>query len=251
MALGIVTPLAFLGVWQILSQEGVVDARFFPPPSRILVTALDMIGQGTLQADLLISLRALVIGFAIGFVVGTVCGAILGMSRVARAAFEPLLSSFYTIPKLALLPLLLLIFGIGEVPKITLVALGVFFISWISMLEAMLDIPEGYLETARSFEVGRHRTMRQVIVPAVLPQVFVGLRIAVGSAILILIGVEFVSGGAGLGYRIWNSWTIFAADRMYVGIVVVALLGYLLTKLVEVLAKYCVPWAPRISARRR
>jgi ABC-type nitrate/sulfonate/bicarbonate transport system permease component len=249
--LGIGTPVIFFVLWQLLANNGTIDTRFFPAPTKIVSTAIDMIQAGTLQKDLLVTLRALAIAFVCGFLAGTAVGALLGLSRIARAALEPLLSSFYTIPKLALLPLLLLIFGVGELPKIILVALGVFFIAWISMLEAVLDIPEGYLETARSFGIGKAKTFRQVVIPAVLPQVFVGLRISVGNAILIIVGVEFVSGSTGIGYRIWNSWLIFAADRMYVGIVVVALLGFVLTKLVEVLSRVFVPWAPRVTARRK
>jgi ABC-type nitrate/sulfonate/bicarbonate transport system permease component len=248
--LGITTPVVLLILWQVCSQAGVIDDRFFPAPTTIASTAREMIADGTLQEDILVTLRVWIIGFLAGFAIGTATGALLGLSRIVRAAFEPVLSSLYTIPKLAILPLLLMIFGLGDTPKIFLVALGVFFISWISTLEAVLDIPEGYLETARSFHVGRIRTLRKVVVPAILPQIFVGMRIAVGNSILILIGIEFVSAKSGIGFRIWNSWTIFAADRMYVGIIVVALLGFLLTNVVKLLARICVPWAPRALSNR-
>lgn len=248
--LGVLVPVVLLVAWELSASAGLIDERFFPAPSQIGATGLDMASDGTLLADLTVTVRVLAIGLIAGFVVGAIAGLLLGLSRIARAALEPLLSALYTIPKLAVLPLLLLLFGVGELPKVILVALGVFFISWISVLEAILDLPSAYREAAAAFGVTGWRRMRHVTLPAVLPQVLVGLRISVGNAVLIVVGVEFVSGDEGIGYRIWNSWSIFAADRMYVGIVVVALLGYLLALLVQLLSRICVPWAPRTAARR-
>ena len=250
-ALGIATPIILLAAWEIGGQTGFIDKRFFPPPSDIATTAVDMVRSGSLQGDFLVTMKAWLIAFVVGTLIGTAAGVLLGLSRIARAALEPVLSAFYTIPKLAILPLLLMIFGLGETPKIILVALGVFFITWISALEAVLDVPEGYFETARSFAVGRGRMLRKVLIPAVLPQIFVGLRIAVGQSILILIGVEFVTGDDGLGHMIWNSWQIFAADRMYVGIILVALIGFFLTNAIQLVGRWCVPWAPRSQRLRR
>lgn len=248
--LGVLVPVVLLVAWELCANAGLIDVRFFPAPSQIATTGVEMTGNGTLLTDLTVTVRVLLIGLVSGFVVGTVAGLLLGLSRIARAALEPLLSALYTIPKLAVLPLLLLIFGVGELPKVILVGLGVFFIAWISVLEAILDLPGAYGEAAAAFDVRGWRRMRHVTLPAVLPQVLVGLRISVGNAVLIVVGVEFVSGDEGIGYRIWNSWSIFAADRMYVGIVVVALLGYLLALLVQLLSRVCVPWAPSTAARR-
>lgn len=249
IVLGVVTPVLFIALWQMGAQLGWIDARFFPAPTTIFEAAIAMWNSGQLQSDFVATIVPLLIGLIAGFVVGCIVGFVMGLVRSLRLAFDPLLSALYTIPKLALLPLLLLIFGIGVVPKIILISLGVFFIIWITVLEAVVSIPAGYLETARSFQVGRVRTLTRVIFPAVLPEIFVGLRIAVGNAVLIAIGIEFVNGNAGIGYRIWNSWQLFVADRMYVGIVVVALLGIVLRLLVDGLRKVCVPWASRTDGR--
>lgn len=248
--LGIATPVLLIAIWETLGRVGMLDRSYFPPPSAILSASDGMVRDGSLLRNTMVTIQAWVVAFCGGFVVGTSVGALMGLSRVLRAALEPTLSALYTIPKLAILPLLLLIFGLGETPKIILVGLGVFFITWITTVEAILNIPEGYLETARSFNVSRGRTVRKVIFPAILPDIFVGARIAVGQSILILIGVEFVTGGDGLGHMIWNSWQIFAADRMYVGIIVVAILGFVLTNIVQVLGRVLVPWAPRTQRTR-
>lgn len=239
------TPVVLIVVWQLAAIQEWIDTRFFPAPSQIARTAWRMIESGMLPSDVLTTLRTLAIGFALGLVTGVATGVALGLSWVARAALDPLLSALYTVPKLALLPLLLLIFGLGETPRILLVAIGVFFIMWISVVEAILDIPEGYRETAESFGVRGWMRFTNVTLPAILPQTFTGVRLAVGNAVLIIVGIEFVNGDAGIGYRIWHSWSLFAADQMYVGIVVVALLGFVLSFLVQTLARLIIRWTPR------
>jgi ABC-type nitrate/sulfonate/bicarbonate transport system permease component len=182
---------------------------------------------------------------------GGVVGFLLGSSRLARAAFEPTLNALYTVPKLALLPLLLLIFGIGEEPKIILIAMTVFFFMWISTMEAVATLSEGYGEAARSFRAGWWTRFRHVTFPAVLPQIFVAMRVSAGVAVLVLVGAEFVQGGNGIGYLIWNSWSLFLADRMYVGITVVALMGVVFSAVIAAVGRAVMPWNSQSRARKR
>lgn len=247
--LAVGTPVVLIALWQLAASREWLDTRFFPAPSTIARTAWTMIKDGTLAEDVWTTLRALLIGFALGLVVGVATGVALGLSWIARAALEPLFTALYTVPKLAILPLLLLIFGLSETPKILLVAIGVFFIIWISVVESILDIPGGYKEAAESFGVRGWALFANVTLPAILPQIFVAIRLAIGNAVLIVVGVEFVNGDAGIGYRIWHSWSLFAASQMYVGIVTVALLGYLLSLVVQTMARYFIRWAPRRSSR--
>lgn len=243
--LGMGTPVVLLAFWQYAGSQSWIDTRFFPAPSSIADTAGTMIENGTLFDDVWTTTRALLIGFAMGLLAGLAMGVALGLSRVVRASLEPLFSALYTIPKLAILPLLLLIFGLGETPKILLVAIGVFFIIWITVVEAILDIPEGYLEAAESLGVHGWSRFTNVTLPAITPQVFVAIRLSIGNAVLIVVGIEFVNGDAGIGYRIWHSWSLFAADQMYVGMVTVALMGFLLTFAVQVASRLIIRWGPR------
>lgn len=243
IVLGIATPVLLLVLWQIAAEANWIDQRFFPAPTKIWGAAVSSMQSGQLATDTWATLYPLLLGLVFGFLGGCILGFTMGLVRPLRLAFDPVLSALYTVPKLALLPLLLLIFGYGLVPKVVLIGLGVFFIIWISVQEAVVSIPAGYLETARSFKVGRFKTFFRVIFPEVLPEIFVSLRIAVGNAVLIAVGVEFVNGSEGLGFRIWNSWTLFIADKMYVGIVLVAIIGYLLRLLVDVLRRASIPWA--------
>ncbi|MDI2098691.1 ABC transporter permease [Ruicaihuangia caeni] len=249
--LAIATPVFFLVLWELAALLGLIDTRFFPAPSSIARTGVNLVQDGVLLESLAVTLRTLMVGLIVGNVIGTVVGVSMGLIRPLRASLDPLLSGLYTVPKLAILPLLLLMLGLGEMPRVIVVAIGSFFIAWISMIEATMGIAHGYLETAESLELTRSQRLRLVIFPAVLPEYFVGLRIAVGNAVLLIVGVEFVMGGSGIGSMIWNSWQIFATERMYAGIVCVGLLGYVLTKLVKMIARVAVPWSPKSTSRRR
>lgn len=245
LLLGAGVPILLFFVWQIAASLSLIDTRFFPAPTDIAITAVEMIESGMLISDAWTTLRALLLGLSLGILAGITTGVALGLSWHVRAALEPMLQALYTVPKLAILPILLLIFGLGETPKVLLVSIGVWFILWITVLEAILDIPAGYIEAAESFGVRGWRRFAHVTFPAILPQIFVALRLAVGNAVLIVVGVEFVSGDAGIGHRIWHSWSLFAADRMYVGVVLIALLGLVLATIVRISGRLAIPWAAR------
>lgn len=248
--LGIVTPVVLLVLWELAYQLGWIDARFFPGPSKIVMSAADMIASGQWFNDLGVTLRTIGTAALIGFIGGVIVGVVMGALKTVRYLFEPILSAFYTIPKIALLPLLLLLFGIGATPGYILVGLAIFFIAWISTLEAVITIPNGYREAAEAFGVKGWREFAHVTLPAILPAVFVALRISVGQAVLIVVMVEYLIGGpqtGGIGYRIWHAWSLFDADSMYVGIVSVALMGYLLQLLVKFVGARLVPWAGQMS----
>lgn len=241
--LSIATPLLFLVAWEIAGQTGWLPQRFFPPPSRILLSGYAMARSGQLQADLLASVLRILAGFVLGVSGGVAAGLLLGLSRRAHAALDPFFSALYTVPKLAILPLLLLICGLGELPNVLLVGMTVFFLVWITCMEAVMTIPESYREAARAFGAGRWQMFVHVIWPAMLPQLFVAMRLSIGTAVLVIVGVEFVQADVGIGFRIWHSWSLFQADRMYVGICVVALLGYLFSSIVRWTARFAIPWA--------
>jgi ABC-type nitrate/sulfonate/bicarbonate transport system permease component len=240
--LSFATPILFMLTWEGAARAGLMDSRFFPAPTEILKSAGDMIETGTLQKDLLASMGRILAGFALGTFAGVLMALALGLSRLTRAALEPFLTALYTVPKLALLPLLLLIFGLGEFPKILLVALAVFFVVWITCIETILTVPQSYIEAAESFGASRWQLFRHVTWPVLMPQLFIAMRLAIGIAVLVIVGVEFVQAGEGVGYRIWHSWSLFQANRMYVGICVVALLGFVLGFTVRGIGYWLLPW---------
>lgn len=241
-AIGWLVPLLVLSGWQLASSMDWIDARFFPAPTTIFESSQSLIDAGILQEHLRYSIVRLFFGFTLGAAAGLGVGFLLGQSRVLRALFEPILNALYTVPKLALLPLLLLIFGLDERPKISLIAISVFFIVWMTTQAAIQHVDEGYREAARSFGASRRQLLRHVTLPAALPNIFVGLRVAMGIGVLVLVAAEFVQGNTGLGYLIWNSWSLFVARNMYVGIIVVALLGVISMSVIGVVGRLLTPW---------
>lgn len=235
-------PVALVGAWQWAAATERISPLFFPAPTDIVATASDMVASGELQHHLAASASRIALGLLIGVAGGVIVGFAMGMSRLLRAALDSTLSALYVVPKLALLPLLLLIFGVGETPTVLLVAIGVFFLVWITTMHAVMSVPEGWRESARSFGAGRRQLIGHVLLPASLPQILTGLRLATGMAVLTTVAIEFVQGSDGLGRLIWLSWTLFLPRRMYVGIVTVALLGVAASLLVRLATRLLTPW---------
>jgi NitT/TauT family transport system permease protein/sulfonate transport system permease protein len=140
-------------------------------------------------------------------------------------------------------PLFLLILGLGAAPQIALIFVSTFFLVVIPTIAAFVSVPLSYREAADSFGASQLQMVRHVLLPAAIPQIFVGLRVAAGASILIMVAVEFNSGTQGIGYLIWHSWSLFLADRMYVGMVVTAACGVIITLLVGGLGRVLAPWA--------
>ena len=242
-------PIILIALWEAGADGGLFRVQFFPAPSAIVAEAVSLVKSGELQSNLAISLERIAIGLTLGVLSGAVVGLLMGTSHLVRAALDSLLSALYTVPKLALLPVFLLIFGLGEVPIDLAIAVSVFFFMWISTMEAMLSVPEGYKEVASSFGASRWQMFRHVQLPAALPQMMVALQLSAGVSVLVMVGVEFVMGGNGIGNMIWLSWSLFLATKMYVGIVIVAVLGLVMIRLVRLATRWVVPWASTSSAR--
>jgi ABC-type nitrate/sulfonate/bicarbonate transport system permease component len=164
---------------------------------------------------------------------------------------EPLIRALYVIPKLALLPLFLLLFGLGEVPKLVFIALGTFYIVAFTTLSAAMMIPTAFHEVARSYGLSPGQRFRWMIVPAITPQIVSSLKLASGISMLLVIAVEFVNAHEGLGYYTWHAWQVFVPDRMYVGVVTISIVGVLFGGLVGLLGSRVARWADSEYAQSR
>ncbi|MFI5427123.1 ABC transporter permease [Aeromicrobium sp. UC242_57] len=205
IVLGVSVPVILLGLWETASRLGWISEVLFPPPSKIFPAGIDLAQSGQLIDATGQTLRVILAGFVIGSCAGLVVGIACGTTHLIRAALEPLLSALYVVPKLALLPIFLLTLGFGDPPKIALVSVTVFFYVWIQTMEAVSSIPNGYLETAHTFDLNGRQMLSQIYLPATLPMLFVGFRIAMSSSVLVTIAGEFVIGGQGLGFMIFNA----------------------------------------------
>lgn len=251
VALSILTPIGLLAVWEVAARLGWIDARLFSPPTRIIDRGAQMIASGQLWRDLVPTVLRLLTGFVTGSIAGIVVGLLMGVSRVVRAALGPMFTALYALPKIAILPLLLLIFGLTETPKILSVAISVFFVLQINTVAGVVQIDERILEAARAYRATGWRLFRFVLLPGAMPSIFTGLQVAAGSGVIVITAVEYVASNQGLGFLIWNSWLLFQPAQMYVGLIVVSLLGALLTGAVVLLERAVVPWRRANTLRKR
>ncbi|MFS8198379.1 ABC transporter permease [Streptomyces sp. CWNU-52B] len=248
---GALIPVLMLISWEMSARLGWTDPRFFGQPTTVAEQAVADIREGLLWDEARVTLFRLVVGFLLGSAAGVAVGLVLSQSTVLRWVFEPIIRALYVVPKLALLPIFLLVFGIGETPKLVFVGLGTFYIVAFTTLAAATMIPVSYHEVTRSYGLSRWQTFRWMIFPACLPQIVSSLRIATGISTLLVIAVEFVSSNDGLGHYTWHAWQLFLPERMYVGVVTISVIGVLFSVLVGAVGKRLVRWSDQeFSAQR-
>lgn len=241
-ALRLASPFLLLLLWEAMSRFGLLDRRFFPPPSEVIWSARSMVQDGSLAAAVLSSLRRLAIGYVSGALLGVVVGLWLGLSSWSRALFEPWLIVTYPVPKLAVYPLLVLIVGLGEAPIVLLLAIAIFYVVAINLIAGVLSIRPVILDVGRDCGASFLQLVRTVALPASMPHIFTGLELAMGIAYIVLIAAEFVGAKSGLGSVIWSSWQLFDVAPMYVAIVTISVLGYVSVMLLRLLAGVMMPW---------
>jgi NitT/TauT family transport system permease protein len=241
-AVSLASPVLLLVLWELLSRLGILDRRFFPAPTSILSTFWAFIASGEMWLHLKASLVRIAVGFLLGAVPAVVLGLFLGLSRWARAILNPILYALYPIPKVAILPLVMLIFGLGEVSKYVIIAIAVFFLVVINTTSGVLLIESIYFDVARNFNASRRDFYLKVVLPGALPSIFTGLKLAMGVALIVLVTAEFVGARTGIGVVIFEAWQVFAIERLFVGLVVVSFLGYALSVVLDEIERRIIPW---------
>jgi len=240
--LTIASPVAALMLWQMVSDAGYIDQRYVPSPRSIAAAGWELALSGELATDIGASLRRLVIGFVLGAVPGVLIGMVMGLNRWVRAVLDPLVAALYPIPKIALLPLLMLVFGLGDGSKVVVVAMSVLFLTIINTTVGVVQLDRIYFDVARNYRTPWHKLFLRVILPGALPTILAGLRISLGVSLVVLIGAEFVASQSGIGYLIWTSWQTLMVERMFVGIIVITVLGVLSTFFLHECERLLVPW---------
>jgi len=240
----LLSPLVLLLVWELLVRSRILDARFFPAPSAVLKTLATLLTSGVLLSHIGISLTRIAAGFAMGALSGMILGLLMGVSRLMRAAIKPLVGVIYPIPKIAILPLVMLIFGLGEPSKYVIVAIGVFFLVLLNTMAGVMNIDKIYFEVGRNYGARRFDALLTIAIPGALPLIFTGLRLAWGTALLLIVAAEFVSSRSGVGFLIWNAWQTFAVEEMYAGLLTISALGLVSFAIFDVIERRLVPWKP-------
>ena len=242
--LSVLSPFLVLILWELVVRTKLLDSRIVPAPSMILGTFRDMIETGQLARDVGVSLSRVFIGLFIGAIPGLIVGTLMGLSPMTRAVLSPVIAALYPIPKIAIFPLVMAIFGIGELSKYVLVAIAVFFFMAINSFAGVANVDRIYWDVGRSFGASRTRAILTIALPGALPMIIAGLRLSLGVSLLVLVSAEFVGAKSGLGFLVWNSWQVFDVESMYVGILVIGLLGWAFFALMDLVEKRVMPWLP-------
>ena len=241
--LTIAAPLVVLAAWEVLSRTGTIDDRFWPPPSSLTGTAWELVAEDDLLGDVRVSLVRIVGGFLLGAIPGVVLGLAMGLFWPVRVFVMPIAAAIYAIPKIAVLPLVIITFGTGEASKLAIVALSIFFLVVLNTMAGVLQIDPSFRDVARNLGATPWQTFWTVALPGALPSIFTGLRLALGFALIVIVGAEFLSPRkGGVGDLIWQSWQIYAIEKMFVGLIVTGLMGWLLTLSLDVVERLALPW---------
>lgn len=238
------SPLGLLLAWELAGRFGLIDVRFFPVPSTIIGALIELTRTGELIEHVAISLQRIGLGFLLGGIPAVIIGISMGISRPVRALIDPLISATFPIPKSAILPFILLIFGLGEMSKVVMVAIGVFFPIAINATAGVLQINPIYLDVGKSFKASKWDIFRTIALPGALPFIMTGLKLGAGIALILIAVTEMVGAKSGIGYMIWSAWEIFAVPKMYVGLFTIALIGFAVTFLLREIERWVIRWKP-------
>lgn len=247
IGLGIGVPLLGFAIWQLFTETGALNSTFFPAPTKI---AADMIDQFKSSSDLQallsslgITMRDVAFGFVIGAVTGITAGLALGISRRAFFGFGPLVYGTFPTPKIALYPLLLVIFGLGSPAAIALAALSSFYMVCINTLSGVRFSPVLYGEVSSVFGVPKLAHYLKVVIPAAAPSIITGLRLGLSDCLVIVLAVEFIGSSVGMGAYIWNAYQILAIGQMFTGLILTMIVGGAVILLGNVVEHIAVPWS--------
>jgi len=234
--------ILILLLWEMVSQLGWIPSLFLPAPSAILLEGWTMVKTGLILKHLFASLSRILLGFSIACILGIGVGILIGFFHIPEAIGNPLIAATFPIPKIAILPLLILWLGIGEPPKVAVIALGVFFPMVINVYTGVKNVDPLLIKAALSLGSNRRRIVRKVILPSILPMIFAGMKLGIGIALLLVVASELVAADAGIGFMILTAADLMQTKKLMVGLVVLSLLGIFFNWLFQKLEHLFIPW---------
>jgi sulfonate transport system permease protein len=235
-------PLLILAIWQLAISLGHLVADQLPSLDNVWITGRHLVADGTLQSALLISLRRVALGLLLGVSIGVGLALISGLSLIGERVIDPVMHMFRTMPVLALLPLFVLWFGIGEKAKVFLIGWAVIFPIYINLYAGIRNVDAKLVEAGAVLGLNRWGQIRHVILPGALPQFLTGLRLALGVSWLVLVAAEEINATSGLGYLITNAQNLLQTNVIFVGLIVYSLLGLATDILVRLIERFTLSW---------
>lgn len=245
-----VGPLLLLAAWQLASSLGVLPADTLAPPSTIAAAGSDLIADGTLPTAMGVSLQRVAIGLVIGGTIGTLLALLSGLSRLGEDLIDASVQMLRTVPWVGLIPLFIIWMGIGEAPKVALIALGTAFHLYLNVYAGIRGVDEQLIEAGGALGLGRWGLVRHVVLPGALPGFMTGLRYSLATAWLALVFGESINADAGIGFLMNQAREFFRTDVIVVCLVVYAFLGLTADLLVRALERLLLQWRPTFTGQR-
>jgi NitT/TauT family transport system permease protein len=239
---GLVSLALVIGLWQLAGGLSLVNPIFLPTPLSVLRAMIELALSGVLWQHLAYSILRIGAGWLLGTVAGIVVGFAIGLSTLARGVGITFISALFPIPKIALLPLLILWLGIGEEPKIATIALGVFFSTAISVYSGVDAVPRNLIRMAQSFNVPFFAIVRRVIWPGALPSILAGFRITASIALLLVVSAEMIGAEYGIGAFVLQAGNLMQTDQLLAGVVILSLFGLAVGWLINRLERRLLHW---------
>lgn len=241
-ALAAISIVSMLVAWQMASHFNLLDPVLVPSPLGIGLAALDALRDGSLLHNTFVSLGRVLLGFLVALIIAIPIGMLMGLSRLIQGLTEPLIELLRPIPPIALIPLAILWFGIGESSKIAIIAYGAFFPIFVSTLSGFRDVDPVHLRAACTLGATKSQLFRDVILPTAYPQIVTGARLGMSMAFIVLVAAELIASSAGLGYMINYARITFKTDEIFIGICTIGVLGFILNKALIELERRLVRW---------
>ena len=234
--------VALILLWEWGSRSGVIPALVLPAPSEALDAFMDLVNSGNLWLHVSASVQRLVLGFAAGFGLGLVVGTMIGLSSLARAGLSPLVAAIFPIPKIALLPLFIIWFGIGEGSKVATILFGCFFPTVIATYGGIDNVDRTLIRMGQSFGLSRIDIIRKIVMPAALPAILSGMRIAASIAIILLVAAEMIGAEYGIGAYVLLAGNLMATDQLIAGVAMLSVLGLTVNWLITLAERRFLAW---------
>lgn len=220
------SPLLLLALWELAGDFHVINIKYFPPPSQILVRLGFLLLQSNeFLSNIFLSLQRLAIGSALAVPLGIILAMAMGLNRKINQIINPLIALTYPIPRLAIFPLLLIIFGIGDASKVAIIFLGVFYLVLLSTIQAIKNLSTVYYDIAFIYRIPAAKKLYQLVFKAIFPDVINGCKIGVSYGLVMMIAGEFIVARNGIGFFMWNAWDQFNIIDLYAGLAVISLIG--------------------------
>lgn len=232
----------FVGLWQFFAGVGWINPVLLPSPTHLAEAAWELLSEGTLIQHTLASLNRVLTGFVLAGIAGIVLGVVLGWSPVISDLIRPVVESLRPIPPIAWTPIAILWFGVGNAPSYFLVFIGAIFPVFVNTYSAVRHIDRNQINAALCLGAGPGLLIRDIIVPAALPIIFPGLRIALGVGWMCVVAAELIAAQSGLGYMIQQNRVLLQTQNVVTGMITIGLVGFAMSALMSVIEKRLIPW---------